>query len=493
MTGTELKDQIERIVERDRDEIVGALSTILKSKTVSGATDADGLKAYDEGIAECLAYLEARAGEMGFAWRNHGNRVAVAELPFDGDFVGLPVHIDVVPAGDGWSHGPFSGDIADGFIWGRGAQDNKGPVVQMLWAMKVLGELGVPLKRGARLIVGTAEECGDWEDIAHYFEMEPAPAIAVVPDADFPIVNGEKGILNLQVKVAYATDHAPDVGGFRFQSACSGQRSNIVPDRAELVLAGAPGADVAPLRKELDRFLAANPKAKAELGPAPSPAAIRIVFQGKSVHGSRPHEGHNAAVDLLLFLSQSGFVSDDEADLAQFLHDGGADLRGEAFGIQSSHPFIGPTTVSLGILKWETGVAEVVYNVRNTLGMPGTEALSKVRGVVGSFGAELGFDTSVEPTSFKVMDAVHVDEAKHPEFVGALREAYTTVTGHEFKLRAIGGTTYAKVFANAVCFGPTDPPGELDLAHQKDERVATADHLRNVKIYAFALARLCGA
>jgi succinyl-diaminopimelate desuccinylase len=489
MNAAELKSRIETLAEANRDAIVNTLCELLRFPTISGPASEEERLAFEQAMRDCLAYLEKHCSEMGFVWRNHNNHVAVAELPYDGEFIGLPVHIDVVPVGEGWTYDPFGGIVADGYIWGRGTQDDKGPVVQMLWAMKLFKELGLPLKRGVRLIVGTTEEYGDWTDMKLYFEKEPAPAMAIVPDADFPIVNGEKGVLNAKVVIEFAEPTASE--GLRLKSARAGQRPNMVPDRAELTFQCAVGHDIEHLNNELQRFLAKNPEAHAELQAQGGEATI--VFRGVSVHGSRPEHGHNAATDMLHFMADSAFISDDEADIAQFLYRASADLYGECFGIRSEHPFIGKTTVSLGTLKWEDGRVEAVFNIRPTFGLPVAHALDQVRSVVEEFGDDMGFDVEVESLAKEPFDAIYVEETSQPELIGALREAYTTVTGRPFEFRAMAGTTYAKVFPNAVNFGPTDPAEEQEFAHRCDERVAVEHHLRNVKIYAYAIARLCGA
>src|SRR5688572_7284780 len=118
MADQELKQRIEQAVEQHREEIVQALSGLLKFKTVSGAGDEAGEALYQEETKRCLKFLEAEAGRMGFEWRNYDDKLAVMELPGGENFVGLPVHIDVVPPGDGWTHPPFDGIVADDTVWG---------------------------------------------------------------------------------------------------------------------------------------------------------------------------------------------------------------------------------------------------------------------------------------------------------------------------------------------------------------------------------------
>lgn len=486
MTEQELKQRIEELVEANRDQIVGAMQQILQFQTVSGADDAAGQELYKTEIARCMEFLEKQSSEIGLQWKNHDNVVAYSHLDGGNTFVGLPVHIDVVPVGEGWSHEPFAGDIADGVIYGRGCQDDKGPVIQMLYAVKVLKEMGLPLTRGARLVIGTTEEFGEWYDIKKYFELEEAPEISIVSDAAFPIINGEKGIINLRLEAEVPEEDGEEEVPLRFKSALSGDRPNIVPLKATLVFAGEGESDQ--LRRELDRFLEANQSAKAEFRE--NNQEKTIIFHGKAAHGSTPEEGHNACLDMLQFMTDSAFVSDDEADMAEFLHRSGEGLKGENLNIAVEHHFIGPTTVNLGVLNWNRTQVEAIFNIRNTMGLSVEDTVKRANGVIADFAEETGFEVKAAPKS-KTMEPIFVDPEQHPEFIGALKEAYTAVTGREASLHAIGGTTYAKVFPNAVCFGPVDLAEEQELAHQADERVSVEHMLRNVKIYAYALARLC--
>jgi len=488
MASGELLAKIEALAEQEAEAATKALCEILRFRTVSGEQS-------EEARAEmhaCLEYLGNLARSMGFEWRNHDDRVAVAELPYEGEFVGLPVHIDVVPAGDGWLYDPFGGEVVDGIIYGRGTQDDKGPVIQMLWGMKIFKELGLSLKRGVRLIVGTTEEFGEWTDMEHYFEREPMPCMSIVPDADFPVVNGEKGVLNAQLRIALPLA-GPDGGGeLRLVRVEGGRRANMVPDYAEAIFVGGDESDRDNLKRELARFLRANSEANGEITEDETSGQVKLIFRGKSAHGSRPELGHNAVLDLLHFLAQSAFASDDEADLAQFVFGWASDIYGKILGIDSEHPFVGRTTLSLGIFRWdEQGVCAVV-NIRPTFGLPALTALQKVREALEEFGADLGVDVSAESLAKEPFDAIYVDESEAPELISALREAYTTVTGRKFEFRSMGGTTYAKVFKKAVNFGPTDPIDEPEMAHQPNEHVEVKYHLRNIKLYAYALARLCG-
>ena len=103
-------------------------------------------------------------------------------------------HLDVVPVGDGWTVDPVwrALRMTDRII-GRGASDDKGPAVAVLYAMKAVLEAGMPLRREVRLILGCDEESG-MEDMAILpGACRYAPKPASAPDAMYPVINTEKG------------------------------------------------------------------------------------------------------------------------------------------------------------------------------------------------------------------------------------------------------------------------------------------------------------
>ena len=491
MTAQGLKQSIDALVEGHRDEIIAGLSTLLKFRTVGGDPAPEAEEAFRAETLSCLEFLKGEAQRMGLEWRCHDNELAIAAIPFKGKFVAMPVHVDVVPAGEGWTHDPFGGEVADGVIWGRGCQDDKGPVIQCLWAINLLQKLERPYRRGARLVVGTAEEFGHWDDIRRYPELEQEPEFTIVSDACFPIVNGEKGMLNLKMIVEVPDEGAPEDGGFYLVSAHAGDRANVVPAKAELRFGGDPSAEISLVERELDSFLKHNPESDASLSrPEDNPHDVIITFRGRSAHGSCPQEGHNAAVDMLQFITESGFVTDEEADMAEFLFSAGIDTTGEGLDVEGSHEILGDTTSNLGVVDWQGGKVEATFNIRPTLGFPAEESYHRAKKRLDAFSEETGFSVSSDAVG-SVMDAIHVDPNQYPEFIEALQSAYEEVTGREAKLLSIGGSTYAKAFPRAVCFGPVEPAEEEDLIHKVDERISEEHLLRNVKIYTLALAHLC--
>lgn len=112
--------------------------------------------------AEYIRDALADAGiESTFMESAPGRTSIVARLKAEsptGKPVAMMGHIDVVPVvREKWNRDPFSGDIVDGFVWGRGACDMKGQVAAELAAFIAIKEAGIPLTRDL-LFIGFADE-----------------------------------------------------------------------------------------------------------------------------------------------------------------------------------------------------------------------------------------------------------------------------------------------------------------------------------------------
>ena len=117
---------------------------------------------FGKGVADALAFMLEKGEEMGFKTTNYDNYVAEIEYGDGEEIVGILGHVDVVPAGDGWDCDPWGGVITEDKIIGRGTLDDKGPLLTCMYAMKILKDMNIPLKRKIRVILGTNEET-DWK------------------------------------------------------------------------------------------------------------------------------------------------------------------------------------------------------------------------------------------------------------------------------------------------------------------------------------------
>ena len=165
----------EGLVLESRGEMVENLAKLLMFSTVSGSTTIEEQRLHNNEISGAFSFLSSLVRQMGLSWRNYENRICVVEQPGGHEVVGVPLHIDVVPSGEGWHYPAFGGMVENDVIYGRGAQDNKGPIIEVLYALHALKRLNLPFRRTVRLIIASQEETGNWSDVDLYLTKEPAP------------------------------------------------------------------------------------------------------------------------------------------------------------------------------------------------------------------------------------------------------------------------------------------------------------------------------
>jgi len=367
----------------------------------------------------------------------------------------------VVPVGDGWQQDPFGAEIIDGKMYGRGTSDDKGPAVAGLYAMYACKLAEVPLKREVRLILGCDEESG-WGCMEYYAQHADMPRVGFSPDANFPVINTEKGLLHLDLKGAYAAD------GLRVKQFNVGERPNVIPGLATALVEG-DEALCAEANKAAEA-LALDVKAEMENG------LVKLVSTGVPGHAAFPEAGRNAIGQLLLVLKALGVTGGLRA-LADCV---GMEYDGKSLQIKCEDAISGPLTCNMGIIRYsEQDGLYATLDIRYPI-------LCDHKALTGSIIAALAPDVAVTVDTQK--DPHHV--APNSKLVTALMSAYADVTGDtESQPMAIGGGTYAKVLEEGVAFGSLFP-GEEELAHQAGEYINLNSLLNNLAIFVKAIENL---
>ena len=209
----------------DNEEMKRSLRELCRIESVAGIDVSDDAP-YGAGCAQALDYALELCRRLGFETKlceNH--RYGWAQIGTGETVVGILAHLDVVPAGSGWSHPAYDLSEENGRLYGRGVSDDKGPIIACIYAMKDILDAGLPLKRRVRIIFGQSEESGDWDDMAYYREHEELPVFGFTPDADFPAIYGEKRLLNYKLTMPLEESGLLDIRG--------GSASNVVPDHCE--------------------------------------------------------------------------------------------------------------------------------------------------------------------------------------------------------------------------------------------------------------------
>lgn len=499
---SELARDVEAMVDRRRNAYVAFLTGLFRFETVSGATDPDRREAFREEICRSFDYLEIESERLGLDFRRYTDLAAVAEWPcHDSDLppLGLATHIDVVPSGKRWQLPPFGGTVAEKSAWGRGAQDDKGAAAAVFSSVDVLKQLQVQNRRPVRLLFGTREETEDWPDIDRLIAAGEVPPETIVPDGVFPVVNAEKGRISMRWDARWP-EPAPGPDGLRLLSLTAGKRANMVPARALLQIAVARGSEqdvrhhLADATRSLEKT---SPSIKLQVRTREGGASgmiHEVALLGKAAHGALPDEGRNGALAALEFWTLAQAQDTPLIRFVRLLLDSCREVDGSGLDLVSyRHPF-GGTTVNLGIVDIGPSGGSATIDVRFPQGLTGSDVASRFAAVARAAcgdDADWTIETHVDG---RIQEPLHVDPEEHPEFISGLQQAYQIITGRTPDLRAIAGTTYAKAFPMAVAFGPVDEQGgEVELAHEADERVTLERHLENIRIYAMALAILaCG-
>jgi len=460
-------------VEKRKKSLIKDTQELLHIRSLLDEENTSAEAPLGKGVKEALDYMLNLGEKDGFIPKNVGNLAGHLEFGAGKELLGILCHVDVVPEGEGWSSDPFGAEIREGKIFARGALDDKGPTMAAYYAMKIVKELGLPLKKRVRMIIGTDEE-SNWRCVEHYFRHEEMPTLGFAPDADFPIINAEKGIADLDMVQKVSNQEAAESTAIVL-SFISGKRYNMVPDfaTATILVKSKPDEIV----KQFSNFMKDY---ELEHGHKIVNGELIFEVKGVSAHGMEPKNGKNAGLFLAEFLSKQDL--DEKA--AHYFHFVSRyffnDSRGKNLGIAYSDEISGDLTINPGKLSYsdESG---------GTLGMtcryPVTNKMESTKAKLDDLLRDEGF--TIE--NFSDSKPHHVEENEF--LIQTLKKVYEEQTGEKAELIAIGGGTYARSLKAGVAFGPLFP-GRPDIAHQKDEYMYIEDLLKATAIYAQAIFEL---
>lgn len=457
-------------VAKRKDDLIRDTQQFLQIKSVWEEESAKEGAPFGEGVEKALSFMLHKGELEGFSSKNLEGYAGHLEMGQGEELVGILCHVDVVPEGDGWTTPAYSADIREGKIFARGAIDDKGPTMAAYYAMKIVKELGLPLSKRVRMILGTDEE-SNWKCVDHYFKNEEMPTIGFAPDADFPIINAEKGISDIQV-VQNGSEEKKGV--YELVSFESGRRLNMVPDFAKAVITG---EDVNALTVAYEEYLQTAKK----IGNSTIEGnTVTLQIEGISAHGSTPEKGENAGLLLANFLTTVSLDGKANAFATFAAETFTGDIFGEKATIAYKDEVSGPLTVNIGRLSYtkENG-GNLGLNVRYPVTTNFEEMIAKLKEYVSIHGFEVADYSNSRPH--------HVD--KDHVLIRTLQRVYEEQTGEKAELLAIGGGTYARSLKAGVAFGPLFP-GKEELAHQKDEYIEIEDLLKATAIYAQAIHEL---
>ena len=438
-----------------KDDMIASIQQNMRIESVRGES-APGAP-YGEGPKAALDDVLALGEKLGFRTGQADNRVGWIEYGEGEEMVGILGHVDVVPAGDGWTHPAFGAEIHDGVLWGRGCLDDKGPVIMAVYALKAIRDLNLPIDRRIRVLFGSDEECGS-SCVKYYVENGyEMPTIGFTPDAQFPAIFCEKGTSNFLAGTKIYNKGEIDVEYFG-----GGVAANVVPPVCKLIVNG-------PLKVTPEEGITVT----EENGKT------NVEATDFSAHGSTPELGVNAVVKLLNAVKENDFGGDFQQLVNFILEEVGDDTHGKSLDILYQDEETGETTVNLGVVKYDGEEMSFTLDIRYPKNGDAEVIDDKVINRINSY----NFDV-LKKTNNKLLYV-----PKDSELVSKLVKVYEAQTGDKREPIAIGGGTYAKEFPNMVAFGPVFP-GEPDVIHQPNERVAVEQLIRAAQVTAAAMYEL---
>ena len=411
---------------RDLQEMV-AIPSVAKNADGKYPFGKDAAAAVDKAMELCAKYdLSAK---------NCDYYAMHAEIGSGEENAVVMAHLDVVPAGEGWLSDPYTMEIRDGFAYGRGVSDNKGPAIVALHCLRALRDAGVVGKRKLRVVLGSAEEIG-MQDMGYYFSKEQTPTMGFTPDASYGLCHCEKGLFRFAVTGPV---------GEKIKSFKAGTVVNAVPYKAE--------ADVVCCEEGFKKLTAAAEAAEISFDVTRTEDGAHIVAHGVASHASWPQNGVNAAAHLIrLLVSVWG------------------DKCGALFRVKMSDEPSGDLTFNLGLVDAENGMGRFDVDIRYPATKKGADIDAVLRTQVESAGLTYLLGSDEEPLYLP----------KDGPLVQLLSGAYEDMTGEKCDIFSMGGGTYARQMGGkGVAFGASFAEDESN-AHNCNESL----NLEHYKIHA---------
>lgn len=420
-------------MEKYFENLKSSLKKLVSIDSVESKPEKD--KPFGEGVYKALEFTLGLAEELGFETKNYDNYIGEAIFGDGDEEMAILCHLDVVPVGklSDWKYPPFSATEEDGKIYGRGTMDDKGPAIVCLYCLKALKDEGFIPKKKIKLIFGCNEESG-WGCIKHYKEVAKMPDFGFSPDADFPVLYAEKGILHVKFQFPLKD---------RLKWISGGSAINVVCDKCEAV---------APYNADFARIY----------GIAEEDG--KLVSTGKTAHGSTPDKGKNAILPMIKYLESIDAV---DVKIREYLFD-------DILGLKQLNDDTGYLTMSPDVIAIENGKLEISVDIRYPSTLDADFLISELK--------------KIAPYTI-LSHQLPLYNDKNSFLITTLLKIYNDTMGVNAEPIAIGGGTYARALKEGTAFGP-EMPGEESTIHQPNEYVSIENLKLQCKMYKQAIKKL---
>ena len=445
-------------IDSQKEYFVRDLERLVNINSVRTAPEENA--PFGEGCKKVLTEAEKILSEHGFSMTSYESYAGETNLGKAPELM-LLAHLDVVPPGDNWTRKPFKMEREGDIVYGRGTTDDKGPAVAMIYALKAVREIYGESEKGVRLVLGCGEETGS-EDMDYYFSKRETLPYTLSPDADYPLINIEKG----RFAPFFTKTVNPDGN---ILSINGGDTQNIVPPKADALICGIDPEAVKKYCADTEK------ETNAEISCEEENGNIRIFVKGTAAHAAQPHKGNNAQTVLLKLLSSLPLKGEAHAScrkLTELFPHGETD--GMSIGVKMSDEKSGELTLNFGVLSYSDGI----FRCGTDLRVPLAATKENVKDVIKNNLNTAGFSFEDDPE----MRPVHFVDENSPLIKTALA-VYEDYTGKEGKCLAIGGGTYVHDIEGGVAFG-IEFEGKDYRIHSNDEFADINELLLTAKMYA---------
>ena len=424
------------------------------------------------------ALLKMKAAALGFDYQDLGHTVLIG-MGEQSQKVTIVTHGDVQPAdASKWQQSPFEIDSTSepGKLIARGTEDDKGAIATALYAMKAIKDQGITLENRIELMVYLAEE-SDWAPLKELMKTYKQPKYAVTIDASYPVVVAEKG---WSLVAPTFTGTSPQTGVYVSELE-GGAFVSQIPEDASAVLHNASDADI----ETLNTNIATLKDVKVAVTEVNQ--GIKVSVKGTSAHSSEPEAGFNAIAHLAEVFVGIELENNSDGQAIEFINQLiGLDLYGNNFGeIAYSHDFMGPMTVSPTLLKRDGNDITLSVNMRRPVGKDEAKLQQQIDTALANWQASN--QVQLKSIDIVIGTPMLLDSAPHAQ---ALLDIFKHFTGDEDAgFVSIGGGTNAKLFENAVSFGPS-MPGKKYTGHSEHEFITVEQLKLNLKMYTAMMIKL---
>lgn len=461
-------DLIKSYIQNNRSNIVNMLSDFVKIPSV--VSEAKEGAMFGEACRDAILHAEKLFKSNGLSTFTHKDSAyTLGKTEGDGKVIGLFCHADVVAAvEEDWIlTKPFEPIEKDGFLVGRGAEDNKSGIISSIWALKALESANAMPKSTVMIYAGGNEECG-MSDLEIFNKEQPSPDFSIVPDNDYPVCRGEKGILRFWARFRKPFENIISING--------GQSLNIVLGSVSCTMKSSPA-----LTAELTHAC----EGKKEYTFTESDGVLTLTAKGMSTHAAYPEKSVNALWVMIQALKTCESLGGDIEILkaAEVLT---ADPFSVSVGLSTEDPEFLKTTCANGVVTTENGRLNISFDTRY-----GTQI--DIESFIAGYNAcldKMGADCDVTER-----DEGYVIPEDAP-IIKAMTKAWLDITGDSSPAKLSYGGTYARHLNNAVSIGTfisTTPRPQLPAGHggvhQPDEIIDIEGLLKSIEVTAHMILK----